>query len=60
MPIEGVAFQYTDKGQRTAFEKAEAKKCGPGVGGAGGMKSAGPNTVGSQRVRNGDFIIVQG
>jgi len=53
MSIEGIAFQYTNKGQGTAFEKSKAKKCRSGIDGATGMEAAEPDIAGCQWTGDG-------
>jgi len=53
MSIEGIAFQDTNKGQGTAFEKAEAKKSRPGIDGTAGMEAAEPDIAGCQWTGDG-------
>jgi len=53
MPIEGIALQDTNKGQGTAFEKAEAKKRRSGIDRATGMEAAETDIVGCQWAGDG-------
>jgi len=59
MSVKGIALQYTDKGQRPAFEKSEAKECRSAVNRTTGMKAAETNIVGGQWTGNGCLIVVQ-